>query len=136
MGAYYGVLERDDVVQEALARAWVKRGQFDPRRGTARAWLAAIVVDQVRKARRVKVPEPGDVPETPVVVGGVEEQLDLWEALACLTERQRLAVDCVYFVDLSVAETAQVMGCGVGTVKSTLADARAKLRVRLEVSDG
>jgi RNA polymerase sigma-70 factor (ECF subfamily) len=37
-------------------------------------------------------------------------------------------------VGLSVADTAAVMGCAEGTVKSTLADARAKLRAMLEVS--
>ena len=44
--------DRDDVVQDALARAWVKRSQFDPRRGTPAAWLLAIAADQAAKARR------------------------------------------------------------------------------------
>ena len=44
--------DRDDVVQDALARAWTKRHQFDPRRGTAGAWLLAIAADQAAKARR------------------------------------------------------------------------------------
>ena len=42
-----------------------------------------------------------------------------------LAPRQRLAIDCFYFVGLSLAETAAVMGCSEGTVKSTLSDARA-----------
>jgi RNA polymerase sigma-70 factor (ECF subfamily) len=44
-----------------------------------------------------------------------------------------MTVDCVYFVGLTLAETAIVMKVSEGTVKSTLADARAKLRTRLEV---
>jgi RNA polymerase sigma-70 factor (ECF subfamily) len=44
-----------------------------------------------------------------------------------------LAVDCFYFVGLTVSETAAVMGCSEGTVKSTLSDARARLRAALEV---
>ena len=46
----------------------------------------------------------------------------------------RLAVDCVYFVDLTIADTATVMGVSEGTVKSTLSDARERLRVMLEVT--
>src|SRR3954469_9421603 len=45
----------DDVVQESLARAWQKRGQFDPARGTPTTWLLAILADQARSARRSRV---------------------------------------------------------------------------------
>jgi RNA polymerase sigma factor (sigma-70 family) len=58
---------------------------------------------------------------------------DLETAIGRLSGRQRLAVDCHYFVGLSVAETAAVMGCAEGTVKSTLNDARLRLRRLLEV---
>jgi hypothetical protein len=43
--------DRDDVVQEALARAWAKRDRFDERRGSPSAWLLAITADQAAKAR-------------------------------------------------------------------------------------
>jgi len=69
----------------------------------------------------VPAPEPSDT-------------VDLNRALDRLAPRQRLAVDCVYFAGLSVAETAAVMKCAEGTVKSTLSDARARLRSSLEVS--
>jgi RNA polymerase sigma-70 factor (ECF subfamily) len=44
--------DRDDVVQEALARAWAKRRQLDPERGALSSWLLAITADQAAKARR------------------------------------------------------------------------------------
>jgi DNA-directed RNA polymerase specialized sigma24 family protein len=39
-----------------------------------------------------------------------------------------LAVELYYFLDLAIADVAAVMGCSAGTVKSTLADARRRLR--------
>lgn len=126
--------DRDDVVQEALTRAWLKRAQYDPARGTPSVWLLAITADQARKAgRRVRplFAEPG----AERAAGIPEDRVDLRRALDQLTERQRLAVDCAYFVGLTGVETAAVMGCAVGTVKSTLADARTKLRTLLEVAE-
>ena len=125
--------ERDDVVQEALVRAWTKRGQFDPQRGTPAAWLLAITADRARRARRDRRPLLGFLPGR---VRPIDEELDLAHAVASLSGRQRLAVDCYYFVGLGVAETAAVMGCSEGTVKSTLSDARNRLRTILEGHDG
>ena len=144
--------DRDDIVQEALTRAWLKRDRYDGRRGTPSAWLLAITADQARKAggrhwsRRWfpgmggPAASPPAAPVAPVgqaasvapVAARADDRLDLDRALRRLTARQRLAVDCLYFVGLSTAETAAVMRCSEGTVKSTLADARAKLRTLLE----
>src|SRR5581483_7399559 len=119
----------DDVVQEALARAWQKRSQFDPDRGTPTAWLLAIVADQARSARRTRVrrlrvvDDSAEVPDAPARdEAGVD--VDLERAILRLAERQQLAVHLHYFVGLGVDETAAVMGCSPGTVKSTLFDAR------------
>ncbi|TDO35659.1 RNA polymerase sigma-70 factor (ECF subfamily) [Kribbella sp. VKM Ac-2527] len=128
--------DRDDIVQESLARAWTKRQQYDAGRGSASAWLLAITADQARKAARRMRPvaalEDHDAAE---VRPDVDARLDVDQALGTLSARQRLAVDCYYFADLSVADTAAVMGCSEGTVKSTLSDARARLRSLLEVSE-
>jgi RNA polymerase sigma-70 factor (ECF subfamily) len=127
--------DRNDIVQEALARAWLKRHQYDAGRGSPAAWLLAITADQARKALRGRRPS---TPLTDLAANpgrGTDELVDLQRALRRLTDRQRLAIDCVYFVGLSVAETAAVMRCAEGTVKSTLSDARATLRTLLEYSD-
>jgi RNA polymerase sigma-70 factor (ECF subfamily) len=59
--------------------------------------------------------------------------VDIERALNRLPARMRMAVDCVYFVGLTVSETATVMQVAEGTVKSTLSDARGRLRALLEV---
>lgn len=123
--------DRDDVVQDALVRAWSKRRQYDPRRGSASAWLLAITADQARKAhRRRRSTTPWR--DHPGLLATVDDRIDVERAVARLSKRQRLAVDCYYFVGLSVDETAAVMRCSQGTVKSTLADARSHLRQLLE----
>lgn len=129
--------DRDDIVQEALARAWTKRHQYDASRGSVSAWLLAITADQARKAvRRLRpVAELSDTVDRAASGADADARIDVEQALTNLAERQRLAVDCYYFADLSVADTAAVMGCSEGTVKSTLSDARARLRFLLEVSE-
>jgi RNA polymerase sigma-70 factor (ECF subfamily) len=124
--------DRDDVVQEALVRAWTKRRLYDPGRGTAAAWLLAITADQAGKARRRSSAVARLVAEAAHDPSGPD--LDIARAVATLPARQRLAVDCFYYAGLTVAETAAVMGCAEGTVKSTLFDARARLRPLLEVT--
>jgi len=125
--------DTEDIVQEALVRAWVKRRQYDRQRGMPSAWLLAITADQARKARRRRRTAI-ELVDTAGPALTADDRLDVERAVERLPARQRLAVDCVYFVGLSVAETAAVMRCAEGTVKSTLADARARLRTLLEVS--
>jgi len=56
----------------------------------------------------------------------------LLRALAALPPRQRAVLVLRYFDDLSEAETAQMLGCSLGTVKSQAAQAMAKLRKAAE----
>ncbi|HEX8002951.1 MAG TPA: RNA polymerase sigma factor [Mycobacteriales bacterium] len=119
----------DDVVQDALTRAWRRWETYDAGRGTPRTWLLAVVADRARRTRlrrRPFEPLPADLP-APVREGDAA----LEAALRRLPERQRLAVALHYFTGLPVAECAVVMGCAEGTVKSTLHDARRRLREEL-----
>ena len=132
--------DRDDVVQDALLRAWRARASFDPNKGTAGAWLLTIVANVARRegGRRFRRPVPVEPPDDvagPEPAPGAESSIDLERAVAALPARQRLAVDCHYFAGLTVVETAAVMGCTDGTVKSTLAAARQRLRTLMEDSD-
>jgi RNA polymerase sigma factor (sigma-70 family) len=118
--------ERDDVVQEALIRAWQRWSTYDVSRGTPVAWLLGIVSDRCRRHRTrrpaavVELVDHGVAPES--------HDLDLERAIETLSGRQRRAVDLHYFVGLDVATVAEVMGCAPGTVKATLHQARARLR--------
>ncbi len=124
---------QDDVVQDALVRAWRKRSSYDPERGPFTNWLLAIVANEARRALSRR-PLPMRI-EPNVPAPSADEQIDIEMAVRKLPARQKLAVDCFYFAGLSVAQTAAVMECSEGTVKSTLADARAKLRTLLRGSE-
>jgi len=127
--------DRDDVVQEALVRAWRRRATYRHERGTVSTWLLAIVAGCARRSR-VRAPrdrpvEAARAKET-VTTADPDRDIDLERALRGLPRRERLAVALYYFLDLDTAETAAVMGCSTGTVKATLHHARARLRAHLE----
>jgi RNA polymerase sigma-70 factor, ECF subfamily len=121
--------DRDDVVQEALVRAWGRRATYDASRGTPLPWLLAIVADRARRHRTRTKPTFELVGEGSVELAAAD--VDLERAVASLSDRQRMAVDLHYYVGLDVASCAQVMRCAEGTVKATLHQARARLRVLL-----
>lgn len=124
--------DSDDVVQESLVRAWRKRSQYDESRGSAQSWLLAIVSDRARRHRSRMRPAPRQLIDVPAATGDVERSVDVDRAIAALPRRQRLAVELHYLLGLDVRECAAVMGCSDGTVKSTLSDARRRLRTVLE----
>jgi len=72
------------------------------------------------------------VPERAFIEGSetVDGRLDLAAALAMLPARQRAVVVLRFYEDLSVEETAALLGCSPGTVKSRTSDALTKPRSR------
>jgi RNA polymerase sigma factor (sigma-70 family) len=127
-----GVADAEDVVQETLMRAWRRRSTYDPARGSARAWLVGVLLDQARRHRvRGRGRRRFAVPER-LAAAAPAEHLDLELAIRDLPRRQREVVTLHYLADLPVAEVATVLGISEGSVKSHLFDARAKLRTALE----
>lgn len=122
-----GVNEADDVVQEALVRAWRRRSTYDAARGEPLPWLLAIVRDRARRHRSRSHPQLALV-EGDRAAMLEPADLDLERAMSKLSPRQREVVDLYYVVDLDVATVAAVMGCATGTVRATLHQARAALR--------
>ena len=128
-----GRADGEDVAQDALGAAWRLRDRYDPERGTPRAWLLTLTADHARRLarrRRVRPERAGPVADRAAEEPGAD--LDLRAAVGRLSERQELAVALFYYLDLPVDEVAVAMGCSAGTVKSTLSDARHRLRDLLE----
>ena len=67
--------------------------------------------------------------------GVVVTKMQIHEGLEALTDRQRAAVVLRYVADLPLSEIGEVMGCATGTVKATLHQALARLRIEMEATD-
>jgi RNA polymerase sigma-70 factor, ECF subfamily len=132
--------ESDDVVQEAFVKAFRHLSRF--RAGEPFApWLLRIVANETRNVTRsrrrraalaLRIPstEPSSVaPGGPVdKVLAAERRAWLVTAVNGLPGRERQVLVCRYFLDLSVAETAQVLAWPLGSVKSRTARALSRLR--------
>ena len=123
-----------DAVQEAFTEAFEHLGDLrDPDR--FRAWLSRIVINKCnqiyRDSSRLHVME--QPPDTPAPADPVskEESFDLIRAVGKLDDDHRTTVALRYFCDLKIDEVAEILGCPIGTVKSRLNRALAKLRMAL-----
>ncbi|MFY9887649.1 MAG: SigE family RNA polymerase sigma factor [Streptosporangiaceae bacterium] len=123
----------EDLAQTAFAKAYSSWGRVR-RADNPDAYLRRIVVNANRtRFRKVRVGEvlTGAMPDL-VAAGTRPDQLHehdtLIEALLALPYGQRAAVVLRYWLDLTETETAAVLGCSVGNVKSQASRALAKLR--------
>ncbi len=129
----------EDVVQEAMVRAWSQCGRFDERRARFTTWLYRIVVNLCIDHRRRVQPEPmpEDFDPADTAAGAVEimevmeRDATLARELSKLPARQRAAMTLVYDEGLSGAEAAQVLGLSAKAVERLLARGRAFLREAL-----
>jgi RNA polymerase sigma-70 factor (sigma-E family) len=127
--------DAEDLVQECLlkvARRWPRVRRMAQPRSYARRILVNLATDDARgRARRrgeLEV-EPASV-DRPAqdLLAGLETRDELLDALARLTPRQRAVLVLRYFNDLTEAQTAEVLGCSPGTVKSNTSRGLARLR--------
>jgi RNA polymerase sigma-70 factor (sigma-E family) len=122
----------EDLAQTALAKLYVAWPRLN-RGGQVDAYVRKIVVraaiDDSRRWFRRSETTMGAVPDIePAAVPGVDDVVDVRRALAELPPGQRAAVILRYWEDLPIAETAELLGCSEGTVKSQAAKGLAALR--------
>ena len=126
----------EDLLQTALAKAWLswRRIHTDPEGyvrkvmvNTYATWWRRRWNDETPTA---SLPEPGYDDD--------DDSLgqDLWSALGRLPRGQRAVVVLRYFEDMTEAETARLLGCSVGTVKSQTARAFTRLRIDEALLEG
>lgn len=129
--------DAEDIAQETFLRAWNHLKRFDQTR-PLKPWLLSITANLSRNRRRSAgrylaaltrafrdEPAPASVEDKSTQY---MEANDLWKAVQNLREPDQQVVYLRYFMDLSVAETANVLQVAEGTVKSRLSRALEKLR--------
>jgi len=140
--------EAEDAAQDGFVKAYYALGRF--RAGAPfRPWLLRIVTNEARNRRRSAGRREGlalraagqqvsgdaaPSPETDALAS--ERRAAVLAAVGELRDVDRLVIGCRYFLDLSEEETAVVLGWRLGTVKSRLSRALARLRERMDGDDG
>ena len=132
--------DAEDAVQEAFVKAHAALGRF--RAGAPfRPWLLRIVANEARNRRRsagrraglalrsVEDRRPDDAAPSPESAVLVDERRSwLLAGINALREDDREVITARYFLDLSEAESAELLGLPRGTVKSRLSRALGRLR--------
>jgi RNA polymerase sigma-70 factor (ECF subfamily) len=113
----------EELAQDAFTRAlasWRRVGRMERPAG----WVYVAALRAGRRKRRDLVADEAHAPD---IAPAVTQALDLHDAIARLPRRQRTALVLRFLADLPLADVALAMGCAVGTVKSTLHAALARL---------
>ena len=119
----------EDLLQTALIKAWFAWGRIQDPEAYVRRIMVTTSASWWR--RRWHRETPTEVHGEPPAGSGDHEPADaqdLWVAIGHLPRRQRAVVVLRYLEDRSEVETASLMGCSVGTVKSQCSKALVKLR--------
>lgn len=122
--------DADDVIQEAVLRAWRHHGQC---RGAAAPWLRQVARREVWRfsgRRRAELPLD-EAPPPPAPEDDRDRSLDVRHALAALSEGDRHLVELRYVHDLTQQQVAHATGAPLGTAKVRLHRARKRLAVAL-----
>jgi RNA polymerase sigma-70 factor (ECF subfamily) len=129
----------EDIVQEALLRAWKKPAILEQGTEAARAWLFTVarnlVIDDRRSARHNHEFATDELPETPTHTDDTDAVLDKWllsDALLSLSIEHRTAVVSAYYLGHSTAEIARRENVPEGTVRSRMHYALRALRLALQ----
>ena len=132
----------DDLVQTALIkmhRAWPRVARTDHPVSYARRTLLRCWLDERRRPWRRAERRDGQLPAD--VAGGTDPVAaqqqrflrdELFRVLSGIPPRQRAVLVLRYFESLSVAETAEALGCSEGTVKSQTARGLAAMKAALD----
>ncbi|VXC32864.1 SigE family RNA polymerase sigma factor [Nocardioides sp. AX2bis] len=128
-----------DHVQEGLIRvyvAWPRLTRAGGEYAYARKAVTSAFLDSARRRSSTEVltEHDRDVPSGHDLAGSVAERAALMSALADLPPRQRACVVLRFFEDLSVADTAALLRCTEGTVKSQTSRALASLRTMFDAA--
>lgn len=136
--------QAEDAIQEIFLLVWRRAGQYDPSRGSFRAWFMAVARHEIlRELRKTsaqgrvtaadeidrlfeRLGEPGLDPADQAADRSLLPEVSA--ALSAMPPEQRRALILAYFAGLSQSEIAAQLGIPLGTVKKRIRLGLAKLR--------
>jgi len=134
--------DAEDAAQEGFLAGWQALHRFTPG-APLRPWLLRIIANRARNRRRsawrrtslsIRAAAQAhlDVAADPEAsVEAAEERAALLRAVSTLKRGDREVIACRFFLDLSIEETAEVLRCAPGTVKSRLFRGLGRLRAAM-----
>jgi RNA polymerase sigma-70 factor (sigma-E family) len=129
--------DAEDLLQAALAKTYLAWDRIEDRGALDGYVRRAMVNTHISwwRHRRVEEYPTDDIPDQAVADHAVLSELQdtLRRAIDRLPQRMRTAVVLRYYEDMTEAEVAAALGVSLGTVKSTISRAVAKLRIDAEL---
>jgi RNA polymerase sigma-70 factor, ECF subfamily len=132
----------EDLVQETMISVWRKAGLYDPTKGSVLTWVFTIArnlrIDRIRKESSMPLAELGDydAPSDDLgsddVLSRKQESQQVARALAEIPIEQKQVIMLAFVDDISQSEIAERLNLPLGTVKSRMRLAYARLRKSLE----
>ncbi|MEL7109184.1 MAG: sigma-70 family RNA polymerase sigma factor [Pseudomonadota bacterium] len=126
----------DDIVQNACLKAWDARDSFCPDKGSFKAWMMTIArnefLQEIRKHKRVDCYAPSDLEDWLAEDCYLDHHAECSDAIRhvfLLPPDQRDVFILVIAMGYSYEEAARICACSIGTIKSRINRARAKLQL-------
>jgi RNA polymerase sigma factor (sigma-70 family) len=135
--------QAEELSQDVMVAVWRKAATFDRRQASVSTWIFRIArnrrIDVFRHDRRAQLDihdpafQPPAEAQPDAVAEAGEQEAQVRRAMAELPQEQRDLIRKAFYEDLSHSQIAEKTGVPLGTVKSRLRLAMAKLKLRLEV---
>jgi RNA polymerase sigma factor (sigma-70 family) len=132
----------EELVQEAMLVLWRKAASFDPAKAQVSTWLFTIIrnkrIDRLRRENRPELTADdlaifdNDVSGADDAVEAQDDAVRLTQALATLPPEQRAMMTKAFFEDKSHSDIACETGLPLGTVKSRIRLALARLKIAIK----
>lgn len=129
-----------DAIQNTIVKAFSKLHSLK-KEEYAKTWVIRILINesyQILRANKKVIPleEYQEMPERVSDVPEAGEFIDLYEAIMCLKEKDRVCIELYYMEGYSIKEIAGIMNSTETAIKKRLARAREKLRMDLKENYG
>jgi RNA polymerase sigma-70 factor, ECF subfamily len=134
--------DASEVVMDVYKQVWDAAARFDERRGSAAAWIVTLARSRAMDRRRFRTARMRSAEkleelreaislQPSLAIAGQNSRLVL-RALEAVTPEQRQALELAFFTGLTHSEIADQLGAPLGTVKTRIRLAVAKLREELK----